>query len=227
LTAPSIVMGQGEIMPKSITGRRTLITGLGAAATAAAMGAGVSSAQTAQGPSTPFTPTLHPQDAWLSAMPGKHRVVLDVTSPEGVPDAIRFAGNLFTGNKTGYNVEEAELAIVICLRHAATGYGYGDGVWSKYGKVIDAKATPAPTANPFNSGDRMQWSGLAKRGVQFMVCGTASRGLATRFAGQGGDVEAMLKEMSANLIPNARIVAAGVVGVTHAQDHGFRLLYVG
>jgi intracellular sulfur oxidation DsrE/DsrF family protein len=33
--------------------------------------------------------------------------------------------------------------------------------------------------------------------------------------------------MSANLIPNARIVSAGVVGVTHAQEHGFTLLYVG
>jgi intracellular sulfur oxidation DsrE/DsrF family protein len=211
-------------MSKLITDRRSLITGLGAAATAAALG---SADAQAQGPTTPFTPTLHPQDAWMSAMPGKHRVVLDVVSPDGVPDGIRFAGNLFNGNKSGYGVEEADMAIIVCLRHSATAYGYGDGIWSKHGKTLDSRAATPPTANPYNSGERMQLSGLAKRGVQFIICGTASRGIAGRLAGQGGDADAMLKEMTANLIPNARLVSAGVVGVTHAQEHGFTLLYVG
>jgi intracellular sulfur oxidation DsrE/DsrF family protein len=211
-------------MSKLVTDRRSLITGLGAAATAAALG---SAEAHAQGASTPFTPTLHPQDAWMSAMPGKHRVVLDVTSPDGVPDGIRFAGNLFNGNKSGYGVEEADMAIIVCLRHSATAYGYGDGIWSKHGKTLDSRAATPPTANPYNSGERMQLSGLAKRGVQFIICGTASRGIAGRLAGQGGDADAMLKEMTANLIPNARLVSAGVVGVTHAQEHGFTLLYVG
>ena len=68
---------------------------------------------------------------------------------------------------------------------------------------------------------------LAKRGVQFMVCGTASRGLAGRIAGPGGDVEAILAEMGANLIPSARIVPAGVVAVVHAQERRFALVSVG
>jgi hypothetical protein len=204
--------------------RRTLITGLGMAATSATLGAGRADAQ---GAASPFTPARHAQDAWMSAMPGKHRVVLDVVSPAGVPDGIRFAGNLFTGNKTGYGVEEAEMALIIVLRHSATAYGYNDAIWSKYGKSLDSKATPPPAANPFNSGERMQLSGLATRGVQFIICGTASRGLAGRIAGQGGDTDGVLKEMAANLIPNARIVSAGVVGVTHAQEHGFSYLYVG
>jgi intracellular sulfur oxidation DsrE/DsrF family protein len=202
--------------------RRRLIAGLGAAATAAGLGGVVR----AQSPA-PFTPTLHPQDAWMSAMPGKHRVVLDVTSPEGMPDGIRFAGNLFNGNKSGYGVEESELALIMVLRHSATAYGYSNAIWSKYGKSMDSRAATPPTANPFDSGERTQLSNLAKRGVQFMVCGTASRGLAGRIAGQGGDADAVLKEMAANLITSARIVSAGVVGVTHAQDHGFTLLYVG
>lgn len=204
--------------------RRAIITGLGMAATSVTVGArGVQ----AQGALSTFTPARHEQDAWLSAMPGKHRVVLDITSPEGVPDGIRFAGNLFTGNKAPYGVEESELAMIVVLRHSATAYGYADAIWSKYGKSLDAKATPPPTANPYNTGERMQLAGLAKRGVQFMVCGTASRGLAGRIAGPGGDADAVLKEMTANLIPNARIVSAGVVGVTRAQEHGFTFLYVG
>jgi intracellular sulfur oxidation DsrE/DsrF family protein len=204
--------------------RALLLAGLGMATTSVALGARGAQAQPA---TTPFVPARHEQDAWMSAMPGRHRVVLDVVSPTGVPDGIRFAGNLFTGNKTGYGVEDAEMALIMVLRHSATAYGYNDAIWSKYGKTIDAKATPPPVANPFNSGERTQLSGLAKRGVQFIVCGTASRGLAGRIAGQGGDADAVLTEMSANLIPNARIVSAGVVGVTHAQEHGFTLLYVG
>ncbi|MBL8138176.1 MAG: hypothetical protein JNL48_16245 [Acidobacteria bacterium] len=204
--------------------RALLLAGLGLATTSVSLGArGVQARPTA----TPFSPALHEQDAWMSAMPGKHRVVLDVVSPTGVPDGIRFAGNLFNGSKSGYGVEESEMALIMVLRHSATGFGYNDTIWSKYGKTLDSKATPPPVANPFNSGERMQLSGLAKRGVQFIICGTASRGLAGRIAGQGGDADAVLKEMSANLIPNARIASAGVVGVTHAQEHGFTMLYVG
>ncbi len=204
--------------------RRALIAGLGMAATAATIGA---RGTRAQGAVSPFTPARHEQDAWMPAMPGRHRVVLDVVTPAGVPDGIRFAGNLFNGNKTGYGVEEAEMALIVVLRHSATAYGFSNAIWSKYGKTLDAKATPPPTANPYDSGERTQLSGLAKRGVQFMICGSASRGIAGRIAGPDGDADAVLKEISSDLIPSARIVSAGVVGVTHAQEYGFTLLYVG
>ncbi len=200
-----------------------MLAGLGAVAAAGAMGVRAAEAQGA----APFAPTLHQEDAWMSALPGRHRVVLDVTSPEGMPDAIRFVGNLFTGHKTGYSVEESELALIVCLRHGATPFGYTDAIWSKYGKSIDAKATPPPAANPYNTGARQQLADLAKRGVHFMVCGTASRGLAGRIAGQGGDADAVMREMAANVLPNGRVVPAGVIGVTHAQERGFALLYVG
>ena len=60
-----------------------------------------------------------------------------------------------------------------------------------------------------------------------MVCATASRGIATRAAGPNGNADAIFKELEANLIPNGRLVAAGVVGVTHAQEHGYSYVYVG
>jgi intracellular sulfur oxidation DsrE/DsrF family protein len=175
----------------------------------------------------PFTPAFHAEDAWMSAMPGRHRIVLDVTSPEGMPDLVRFVGNLYSQHRSAYGIEEAELAIVACIRHGAVQFGYGNAIWSKYGKTIDANRATPPTGNPYDSGTRMQLSDLAKRGVQFMVCGTASRGLAGRLAGQGGDAETVMKEMAGNLIANARIVPAGVISVTHAQERGFALLYVG
>ncbi|MEW6322471.1 MAG: hypothetical protein AB1635_15450 [Acidobacteriota bacterium] len=213
-------------MAKQTKTRRAMLAGMGAMATAGAFSA---DAVTAQGPAAPapFTPAFHEEDAWMSAMPGRHRIIIDVTTPQAVPDGIRFAGNLFTGYRTGYGVAEAEVAIIMCLRHGATAHGYTDAIWSKYGKTIDPRAETPPTANPFNSGNRMALSDLAKRGVRFIVCGTASRGLAGRIAGQGGDADAVLREMTANLIPNARLVAAGVVGVANAQARGFSLIYAG
>ena len=205
--------------------RRAIMAGLGAVAAAGAL---ARSAQAQGGSSDSFTPMLHPQDDWMSALPGsKHRIVLDTTSPDGVPDAVRFANNLLAGHKNGWGVEEADVAVLVCFRHGATPFGYTDAIWSKYGKTIDPKATPSPTVNPYNSGEQTQLAALAKRGVQFMVCGTASRGLAGRIAGPGGDVEGVLKEMGANLIPSARIVPAGVVAVVHAQERRFTLISIG
>jgi intracellular sulfur oxidation DsrE/DsrF family protein len=136
-------------------------------------------------------------------------------------------GNLYTGHQTGYNVPESDLAIIVVLRHSATGYGYNNALWSKHGQGLDSKAATPPAGNPYDSGDRVQLSALARRGVQFMVCGTASRGISRRLAGEKGDADVTFKEMEANLIASARIVPAGVVGVTHAQEYGFSYLYVG
>ena len=54
----------------------------------------------------------------------------------------------------------------------------------------------------------MQLSDLAKRGVHFIVCGTASLGLSRRIAGQNGNADATFKEMDANLIPSRHIPSA-------------------
>ena len=124
--------------------RRQLIAGLGTTAAAIAMGTPAAVAQTT---SRPFEPSLYPQDDWLGTRPGKHRVVLDTVTANGVADAIRFANNLFNGSKTGYSVDEGDMAIVVCLRHLATCYGYTDALWSKYGRVLERpKRTAAPPA---------------------------------------------------------------------------------
>ena len=130
---------------RTLKERRAIIAGLGAAAAAGALGG--RSAQ-AQGSSDSFTPLMHQQDAWMSALRGKHRIVMDVTSPDGLPDAIRFTGNLLAGHNSWWGVEEADVAIIVCLRHGATPFGYTDAIWSKYGKTIDPRATPLPWRTP-------------------------------------------------------------------------------
>ena len=125
-------------MKQDVKGRRQLVAGLGAAATAVAVGARPS----AQAPAH-FMPTRHSQDEWMGKMTGSHRVILDVTTAEGMPDAIRFVGNLYTGHQSGYNVPESDLAVIVVLRHSATAYGYNNTLWAKHGAELASKAAIA------------------------------------------------------------------------------------
>ena len=89
-----------------------------------------------------------------------------------------------------------------------------------------ARASDLPNTNPYNAAPRSAFDALAKRGVQFMVCDTASHRFARMLAGSG-DGEAVYKDMAANMIPNSRFVPAGVIGTTRAQEYGYSLLFVG
>lgn len=217
-------------MDQRKTARRSLVTGMGAAAAVAL--AGVRAGAQAPPPATTFSPARHDKDAWFDKIPGKHRMVLDVTSASGVGEALGFANNLFSGNKSGYDLNDADLAMVICLRHLATVFAFTDPLWAKYGKAMadavkyTARASDLPNTNPYNAAPRSAFDVLAKRGVQFMVCDTASHRFARMLAGSG-DGEAVYKEMAANMIPNSRFVPAGVIGTTRAQEYGYSLLFVG
>ena len=213
------------------------MTGLGAAAAGMAVAAARPAAQAGAVRSAPseaavFSPERHEKDAWLDTLPGKHRTIFDVTTASGVGEALGFANNVFTGNSNGYGLKDAEVAVVICLRHSATVFAFADPLWAKYGKQMAAMARyesrtgEPPAANPYNAAPRASFDTLAKRGVHFIVCDLASHRFARGLAGSG-DGEAVYKEMAANLIPNARFVPAGVVGVTRAQEYGYSLIFVG
>jgi intracellular sulfur oxidation DsrE/DsrF family protein len=67
---------------------------------------------------------------------------------------------------------------------------------------------------------------LVKRGVQFAVCQMSTRGIAARIAKANGlETDAVVKEIVANLIPNARMVPAGVLAVNRAQEHGYSFVF--
>jgi hypothetical protein len=85
----------------------------------------------------------------------------------------------------------------------------------------------AAEGQPFNATRIETIDEMAKRGVQFGVCDTASHGLARRLAGPGGDADATYKEMVASMIPSSRLLVAGVIGVTRAQEYGYSVVYAG
>jgi intracellular sulfur oxidation DsrE/DsrF family protein len=220
---------------QSLMARRSFLARLGAGAGvlgATGISAPLAAAQAAS--DAPWRPARHAQDDWYDKIPGQHRLVFDTTTPDGVALALRFANNYFTVNQSAYGLKDSDLAVLIVVRHKSTAFGYTDAMWAKYGKQIseqaeftDPKTKEPPKINVYAApADGSDQSGtmnaLIKKGLQFAVCQTASRGIAGRIAkATGGDADAILKEIGANLIPNARFVPAGIVAVNRAQERGY------
>jgi len=218
--------------------RRSFLSrvGTGLAAVGAALGAGTATALAQGSSSGGWQPARHSQDEWFDKIPGKHRTFLDAVSSRGVGDALHFASNIFTTSKSGYGLENSEVAIVVCLRHGATAFAFNDAIWSKYGasmssQTADPKASGVPTRNPYNSAESRRdetFDALIKLGVHFAVCDKSSQGLAGSLARKtDGKSDAVYKEMLANVIGNAHMVPSGIVAVGHAQEHGYAYAYCG
>lgn len=129
--------------------------GLGTAIAALSLG---SRRVTAQTPGRSFQPARHDRDAWLDAVPGRHRTIIDCAAVGAAGAGILYANNLYVANKSGYALAESDVAVVVCLRHFATVFAFNDAIWSKYGKAMsdtvqftDPKSKQAPAANLLNS----------------------------------------------------------------------------
>ena len=220
--------------------RRSFLARLAAAV--AAFGAGQSAAQaqdSAPRPSAPssasgghWQPVRETKDDWYDQLPGKHRLVFDSVSPDGVASAAQFTGNFFTGNKNGYGLDAADVAVIIVMRHRATQFAFSDAIWTKYGahlsdsdKFVDPKSGQAPTTNVY----RTNLENQVKRGVHLAACDLSTHRLASFIARkiEGGNAEAIYKELTANALANVHFVPAGIVAVNRAQEHGYTLSHAG
>lgn len=204
------------------------------------MSAGVAGQAPAAG--GPFRPARHPTDDWMDQIPGRHRVVIDAVTPEGAGNAFLFANNLYEANQKGYALANGDLAIIVVLRHFATPFAFTDAIWAKYGKAMaeavkfeDPKTKQPPTVNVYNAagyGEALPNFGntidaLVKRGTHFAICDMATQFFSRQAAGSSGTADAVYKELVAGTIPNSKFSAAGVVGVTRAQERGYSLIYAG
>jgi len=222
-----------------ITSRRSIITGLGAAAAGAAL---VSTTACAQTPATGFQPARHSLDAWLDQQPGTHRVFIDSSTAHGGAEALLYANNLYTARENAYAGEPADFAIVVCYRHFSTPFGYKDEIWNKYGEIFnsvmqfpDPVTGAAPKINLMNSAAHttlpnfgVTTDAMGAKGTQFAICSAATQFIAGVIANEtGGNAEAIRDELMAGAIPNSRFVSAGVVALTRAQEYGYSLLYAG
>lgn len=223
--------------------RRSFLSrlGVGFAALGAAFVPGTASAAqpTSAAPPPPWQPTRHPQDDWLDRVPGQHRLVFDTTMPEGLGGAMFYASNFYAANQNGYGLANADVAVVIVLRHNSTPFAFNDAMWAKYGavlaersRIIDPKTGQAPKVNinnastPQNLGTTLDT--LIGRGAHFAVCEMATRRIASAIAqATGGNAAAVYTELVANLIGNAHMAAAGILAVNRAQERGYAFANVG
>ena len=218
------------------TTRRAVLTGAAAAA-AVSLTAARAGAQT---PARRFQPARHSQDEWLDTVPGKHRTFIDCASVASAGAGMLYANNLYVANAKGYQLKEADVAVVVCLRHFATVFAFNDTIWAKYGqalgdavKVTDPKTGKAPSINLLDAagyGQQLPNAGITiasvvKRGTHFAVCDMATNMIAGLVAASTKGVqEAVYTEFVRNLIPNSHLAAAGVVAVNRAQEYGYTLL---
>ena len=209
---------------RSFLTRLTTALGLGGAS---ALHAAPAAAQS--NPEGRWQAARHPEDAWYDKIPGVHRFVFDTISADGLAQSMGFANTFMETNKTGYALSDSDCAVVLIVRNRSTRFGYNDAMWAKYGKqfseqlnnFVDPKTKQVPTVNIHaTAGGDMER--LIKRGVQIAVCQVATRGVSNSLArATGGDADAIFKELSETLVPNARLVASGILALNRAQEHGY------
>ena len=215
------------------TTRRAVLTGAAAAAAVSL----TSTRAGAQAPGRRFQPARHSQDEWLDTVPGKHRTFIDCASVNAAGAGMLYANNLYVANAKGYQLKEADVAVVVCLRHFATVFAFNDTIWGKYGQAlsdgvsfVDPKTKQAPSKNLLDDPAFSQLpvstiSSVTQRGTQFAVCDMATNMLAGLVAASTKGVqESIYQEFVRNLIPNSHLMAAGVVAVNRAQEYGYTLL---
>ena len=171
----------------------------------------------------------HPADAWLDDLKGQHKNIYDCTSIENAAMGWAFARNFLTAN-TGpiYQLTDADINAIVCVRHTASVFGFNDSMWAKYKLGESQKVTDGAAPAVRNPQTRVA-TDLEKRGVIVAVCGMATGRIARTVANElslnATEVEADLR---ANLVTaTARVVAAGVVVTNRAQEKGFTYTYVG
>lgn len=207
-------------------GRRALLTGMSVAAVAGL----AASARPAAAQSSSAARAPHPKDAWLAELPGMHKVFVDSSTMQGGATALWGAGNILETHVNEYEGQTSDYALVVCFRHLSTPYGFNDAIWAKYGSLFMRNVDPVPTANPMNtagpSNGQHSIGEIVEKGAQFAVCGRATRRQSGGIASATNQTaDAVFAELSANLIPNAHLVPAGVIAVTRAQEFGYSFLY--
>jgi intracellular sulfur oxidation DsrE/DsrF family protein len=206
--------------------RRSFLGRLAAVGTALAGVVVLPSTSAAQASRAP----THPADAWLDALNGQHKNIFDCTSIENGPSGWTFARNFLSAN-TGavYQLTDADVNAIVCVRHLASVFGFNDAMWAKY-KLGDSQKVNEGGVPAVRNPHAQTANELAKRGVIVAICGMATTRIARTVAAadtglNAADVEGDLR---ANLVtPTARVVAAGVIVTNRAQERGFTYTYVG
>jgi intracellular sulfur oxidation DsrE/DsrF family protein len=177
-------------------------------------------------------------DAWFRAMKGENKVIYDCVSAASAPDGVLFARNVIKFSAEKLGTKDADMSVVVSFRHFSTPFGYNDDMWAKYPPMAEMLQVDDPASKKRASRNWLlhdvamgeagaNLPGLREHGVNFAVCGAATEFIAHALAGPNGDARKIEAELAGNLIPGARMMPAGVVGIQRAQKAGFAYTYAG
>jgi intracellular sulfur oxidation DsrE/DsrF family protein len=183
-------------------------------------------------------------DAWFKKLDGKkHKIVFDVTEPNGMMPFAWPRVFLVTNGLTG--TAEKDAGVVVILRHEAIPYAMGSELWTKYKfgevfKITDDKTKTSALRNAYwkPGKDDFQIPGLGSvpiginelqdSGVMFCVCNMALTVYSSAVS-QMNNVkqEDVYNEWKKGLLPGVQIVPSGVWAVGRAQEHGCAYCFAG
>ncbi|MEO7363579.1 MAG: hypothetical protein ABI120_24825 [Gemmatimonadaceae bacterium] len=210
--------------------------GLTSTLACAASGGAADSTSTAAARSSALPPDE--LETWLASFNAPHKCIYDCVAPGGGIDGILYARNLIISSQEKLATKDTDFSVIVSFRHFSTPFGYNDAMWQKYPALAEIMKFDDPTTkkramrnvplhDEWNGFSDASLPGLAKHGVNFTVCGAATTFIAGALAGEKGDAKAVEAELFANLVPNTRMVPAGVVVLQRAQKGGFAYTFAG
>ena len=187
-------------------------------------------------------PERHPMspasDAWLDALKGKHKQLLDAPDPEG-GTVLRHVRTYLDSWRDDYGVPERDVSVIVTLYGRTTPLGLQDAMWVKYqlGGAANLNITDPTTNAPLarnwfahpQRGDQMgdntpecSIEALRKRGVVFALCNNALKRWSGRLEKQGlGKAAEIHADLTAHALAEVTIVPDVLVAMTKAHERGF------
>lgn len=160
-------------------------------------------------------------DSWTQRL-GKHRVVFEQSELEQAPAPVWFVSSVMDGFNESLGTTDADLGMVLVLRHRSVPYFFSDAMWAKYDIAKNMKEVDPATKAPYRVNPlREEVQALQKRGVIVLGCGRAVKAFVSRKAEETkADRGVVDAEVRANMFPGVILQPNGLYAVARAQDVG-------
>jgi hypothetical protein len=131
-----------------------------------------------------------------------------------------------------YETTDADMSLVLVMRHGGIPLAFDDYVWEKYDigkkeKVKDdatgkwARRNPFWKPEPGKGPNPFTLEAIANRGAIMIGCNLAARGFAAQLAAKGKEPNTeVAAEILTHLIPGVTLAPNGVFAVMRAQEAG-------
>ena len=171
-------------------------------------------------------------DGWIERLDGTHRVMIQ--SHQYFMSALVDARTMLANARDGYGIREGDFRLAVVTHGAAIQGLLTDETWERFGlgdfyKVNDPK-TGVPSVRNFyldpQDGEPQDAAvrELTNRGVVFVACNVAVKGLARKLA-RGGNPDTIYPTLKSGLVPGVALVPDAFVTIARAQERGVRYIY--